>query len=112
MWAMPFAWPCSPILRGGVLASHPLLPVKPHPAYLVDTSAWAGDSGGPVSHESLRSPGGGPLVIGIVRGMRNITDTVKESRFVERKTHYPLGVSEVLHAVLARELIEQSWPSN
>jgi hypothetical protein len=44
--------------------------------------------------------------------MRNITDTVKESRFVERKTNYPLGISEVLHAVLARELIQQNWPRN
>lgn len=100
-----------PILRGGVLASHPLLPVKPHPMFLIDTNAWPGDSGGPVAHKTLRSPSGGPLVIGIVRGMRNITDTVKESRFVERKTHYPLGISEVLHAALARELIEEHWPA-
>ncbi len=100
-----------PILRGGVLASHPIVPVKPHPAFLVDTTAWPGDSGGPVIHASLRSPSGGPVVIGIVRGMRNITDTVKESRFVERKTHYPLGVSEVLHAVFARELIDEHWPA-
>lgn len=100
-----------PILRGGVLASHPLLPVKPHPAFLVDTTAWPGDSGGPVSHKSVHSPSGGPLVIGIVRGMRNITDTVKESRFVERKTHYPLGISEVLHAALARDLILEQWPN-
>ncbi len=99
-----------PILRGGVLASHPLLPVKPHPAFLVDTTAWTGDSGGPVSHASLRSPSGGPVVVGIVRGMRNITDTVKESRFVERKTHYPLGISEVLQAALAAELIRETWP--
>lgn len=99
----------SPILRGGVLASHPIVPVKPHPAFLVDTTAWPGDSGGPVSHATLRSPSGGPMVIGIVRGMRNITDTVKDSRFVERKTSYPLGISEVLHAVFAREVIEANW---
>jgi hypothetical protein len=82
-----------------------LTPIKPHPFFLVDTTAWSGDSGGPVMHASLRSPGGSPLVIGIVAGMRNITDTVKESRFVERKTHYPLGISEVLHVAFARELI-------
>ena len=99
-----------PILRSGMIASHPLLPVKPHPMYLVDTTAWPGDSGGPVIHKALRAPTGGPLVIGIIRGMRNITDTVKESRFVEKKTHYPLGISEVLHAVLARDLILEQWP--
>ncbi len=98
-----------PILRGGVLASHPIVPVKSHPAFLVDTTAWPGDSGGPVSHASLRSPSGGPVILGIVRGMRNITDTVKESRFVERRTHYPLGISEVLHAVFAREVIDANW---
>jgi len=98
-----------PVLRGGVIASHPLVPVKPHPMFLIDTTAWPGDSGGPVSHASLRSPSGGPLVIGIIRGMRNIIDTVKESRFVERKTQYPLGISEALHAAFAREVIEANW---
>ena len=34
-----------------------------------------------------------------------ITDTDKESRFVERRTNYPLGVSEILHAIFARDLI-------
>jgi hypothetical protein len=99
-----------PILRGGVLASHPLVPIKPHPAFLIDTSAWPGDSGGPVIHATLRSPNGGPLVIGIVRGMRNIVDTKKESRYVETKTTYPLGISEVLHAAFAREVICENWP--
>lgn len=94
-----------PILRGGSIASYPLVPVKSHPTFLIDTTSWTGDSGGPVIHESLRSPSGGPLVVGIVRAMRNITDTVKESRFVERRTHFPLGISEALHATLARELI-------
>ncbi len=99
-----------PILRGGVLASHPLVPVKPHPAFLVDTNAWTGDSGGAVIHGSLRSASGGPLVIGLVRGMRSIVDTAKESRFVERKTQYPLGISEVLQAALVRDLIGENWP--
>lgn len=96
-----------PVLRGGSIASFPLLPVKLHPMFIVDTTAWTGDSGGPVIHLSHRSPSGGPLVIGIVRGMRSVTDMVKDSRFVERRTHYPLGISEVLHATLLRELIDQ-----
>ncbi len=96
-----------PILRSGSIASYPLLPVKSHPMFLVDSTSWTGDSGGPVIHESMRSPSGGPLVIGFVLGMRNIVDTVKESRFVERKTRFPLDISEVLHATLARELISE-----
>ncbi len=99
-----------PILRGGVLASHPLVPVKPHAAFLVDTSTWTGDSGGAVIHEALRSPSGGPLVIGIVRGMRSVVDAAKESRFVERRTQYPLGISEVLQAALVHDLIAENWP--
>ncbi len=90
-----------------MIASFPLVPIKPYPAFLVDTTSWPGDSGGPVMHQSLRSPGEGPVMIGIVRGMRNIVDATKESRFVERRTQFPLGVSEVLHAALARQLISE-----
>ena len=94
-----------PLLRRGSIAGYPILPLKPHPMFVVDTTTWPGDSGGPVIHATLRSPSGGPLVIGIVRGMRSITDTEKESRYVERKTSYPLDIAEVLHAALLRDLI-------
>jgi hypothetical protein len=94
-----------PVLRGGSIAGYPLVPVASHPAFLVDTTSWKGDSGGPVMHATARAPGGGPLVLGIVHGMRQITDTVQESRFVQRTTHYPLGISEVLHAGFLRALI-------
>lgn len=96
-----------PIVRSGGIASYPITPVKPHPMFLVDTTSWTGDSGGPVVHQTLRSSAGDPIVLGVVRGMRNITETVRESRFVERKINYPLGITEALHAALARELIEQ-----
>jgi hypothetical protein len=96
-----------PILRAGIIASYPVVPVKPHPVLLVDVTTWPGDSGGPVIHASLRSPSGGPLVVGVVRGMRNITETIKESRFVERRIHHPLGISEVLHATMARAMLSE-----
>jgi hypothetical protein len=96
-----------PILRSGTLASYPITPVKPHPILLVDTTSWTGDSGGPVAHKSLRTLNGDPVVVGIVRGMRNITETLRESRFVERKLNYPLGITEVLQASFARDLLEQ-----
>ncbi|MDF1842822.1 MAG: trypsin-like peptidase domain-containing protein [Rubripirellula sp.] len=96
-----------PLLRHGSLASFPLIPVHPHPRFLIDTTSWSGDSGGPVMHHSLRSAEDGPLIIGVVTGMRSITDTTKESRFVERRTHYPLGITEALHATFAREIIDQ-----
>jgi hypothetical protein len=94
-----------PLLRGGSIAGFPLKPIKHHPLYLVHTSTWPGDSGGPVMHKTLRAPSGGPLVIGFVRGMRSITDKEKTSRYVESTTSYPLDIAEVLHATLVRELL-------
>ena len=98
-----------PILRAGSIASFPMVPVQPHPLFLVDTTTWTGDSGGPVMHRTLLSPDGGPLIIGIVRGMRSVTDTTRESRFVERKMHYPLGLSEVLQAALIWDFVPGEW---
>jgi hypothetical protein len=101
-----------PVLRSGSIASYPVIPFERHPVMLVDATAWPGDSGGPVMHAGLRTPEGAPLVIGVVLGMKNITDTTKESRFVERKTHYPLGLSEVLHAAFARDLVLKASRDN
>jgi hypothetical protein len=98
-----------PMLRAGSIASFPLVPVQPHPLFLVDTTTWTGDSGGPVMHQTLSAPDGGPLIIGIVRGMRSVTDTTRESRFVERRTHYPLGLSEVLQAALIWDFVPGEW---
>lgn len=98
-----------PILRGGSIASFPLVPVKPHPIFMIDTTSWTGDSGGPVMHSTSRSPSGGPMVIGIVRGMRSVTDTTRESRFVERRSRYPLGISEAIQASLVWEFVPEEW---
>ena len=94
-----------PILRGGTIASFPLRPVSAHSTFLVDMNTWKGDSGGAVAHRTVRYQDQWPLIIGVTRGMQNITDTVKESRFAERRTEYPLGVSVVGHATFARRLI-------
>ncbi|MEM1295783.1 MAG: serine protease [Verrucomicrobiota bacterium] len=91
-----------PIIRGGIIASFPLNPVRAHPDFLVDATTWSGDSGGPVIHAELRSESGGPLVIGVVRGLRNIVDTNRESRFVDRKERFPLDIAEVMQAALAK----------
>ncbi len=94
-----------PLLRGGSIASFPLAPVRPHPMFLVHTTTWPGDSGGPVMHAARRAPGGGPLVIGLVRGMRSITDKEKASRYVRTESSYPLDIAEALHAALVWELL-------
>jgi len=96
-----------PLLRTGCIASFPINPIARHPILQIDTTTWTGDSGGPVAHAKLRSPSGAPLIIGVVRSMRNITDTVSESRFVQRRTHYPLGIAEVVTTTLVRGYIEE-----
>lgn len=95
-----------PILRGGTIASHPLRPVESHATFLIDATTWKGDSGGAVAHRTLRYDDQWPLVLGITRGMQNITDTVNESRFVIRQSNYPLGIGVIGQAVFARRLIE------
>jgi len=96
------------ILRNGTIASYPLTPAKPHPIFLIDTTAWSGDSGGPIIHATQRAENGLPLVVGIVHGMRSLTDTVKDSRFTERKRHYPLGISEAMHASFLWEILPEA----
>lgn len=96
-----------PILRGGVIASYPLRPIDSHSKFLVDTNAWNGDSGGAVAHRNLRYQEDWPLIIGVVHGMQSVTENMKESRFVQRRIDYPLGISVVVHAALARRLLEK-----
>ncbi len=96
-----------PILRGGTIASYPLRPINSHATFLVDANTWKGDSGSAVAHRSIHHQEQWPLIIGVTRGMQNITDSVNESRFVLRRTDYPLGVSVVGQAAFARRLIEQ-----
>jgi hypothetical protein len=99
------------ILRGGSIASFPIVPVSANPAFLVDTTTWTGDSGGPVMHAEMRTEQGDPIVLGFVRGMRNITDTTRESRFVEKRVHYPLGIAEVTPASFLLDLIPAPEPA-
>ena len=51
-------------------------------------------------------------MIGVVRGQRNVTDTKRESRFVESRTHYPLGLSETVQAAFVWDLIPPEWHSS
>ncbi len=97
-----------PLLRGGSIASFPVLPTKGSPIFRVDTNTWTGDSGGAVmAHSSPKSSADQPFIIGIVRSMINVSDTVNESRFVQRRTDYPLGISEVIASVAVHELLQQ-----
>lgn len=94
-----------PTLRGGVVASYPLAPHNIHATFLIDMTSWSGDSGGPV--QLVDEEREQPVVVGILVGKHSITDTSKESRFVERKTFYPLDISFAVHASFARKMIEE-----
>lgn len=90
-----------PALRIGIVASFPLTPHKIHGTFLIDMTSWGGDSGGPV----ILADEAEPVVVGIVSGKHQITDSSNESRYVERKVHYPLNISFAVHASFARQLI-------
>ena len=97
-----------PALRGGFIASYPLSPHKIHPTFLIDMTSWSGDSGGPAI--LANSDQETPILIGIVVGKHQITDTKSESRYVEKKTHYPLNISFAVHASFARQMILDHKP--
>jgi hypothetical protein len=99
-----------PVLRRGVVASHPLAPVNALKTFLVDCSTFGGDSGGPVflgqraAHaDNLAKQQ--PVVVGMVLGQHRQTDKVTLP-FEERTTHHPLGLAIVVHSHFIRETIE------
>jgi hypothetical protein len=95
-----------PVVRQGVVSSHPIAPVKPHPTFLLDVTTFAGDSGGPVI---IPSPDDSkaPLVVGIVRGQHFNDERVELSRHETRIIKHPLGVAIISQADFAREAIRR-----
>jgi hypothetical protein len=93
-----------PVARQGIIASHPLSPVRQHPTYAVSFTTFAGDSGGPV----FQAEGNGSsLVIGVVVGAFRQDESMK-IEFEERTIHHPFGVGLVVQTQLVRELIEEA----
>ncbi|MGI9458264.1 MAG: trypsin-like serine peptidase [Aeoliella sp.] len=90
-----------PVVRRGIIATHPLWPVKSASTILANCQTWGGDSGAPVFaiHE------GKPVVVGLIHGMQRQTDKVT-SPFEERTIHTPLGLAIVIQAPFIREVIE------
>jgi len=95
------------IVRGGMVCSYPIKPLNLHPTFLLDVTSFSGDSGAPVMLSGTAVTGGLPEIVGIVSGQHRITETVKESKYVERQVHYPLGLSFAVHASYARTMIEE-----
>lgn len=93
-----------PVARQAMIASHPLVPIGKKHSYLLDFTAFDGDSGGPVF---VAGADGHPLVVGMVFAQFRSDETIK-SKYEERSLHYPLGLGDVLHTQFVRETIEQA----
>lgn len=89
-----------PVLRRGSIASQPHISAPKSNTFLVDVSAFGGDSGAPV----VVLDGGTPLVAGLVMGMLRESDR-SVTPFEERVTHMPLGISIVIKSQFVRQLI-------
>ena len=94
------------ILRSGVIASHPLVPVESLDHFFVDYSHFGGDSGAAV----VIDDDGEALVVGIVVAMQRQTDRIV-SPFEEKIIHRPLGLAIVVPSTLLLDLIQQ-WQSS
>lgn len=94
------------ILRSGVIASHPLVPVESLDHFFVDYSHFGGDSGAAV----VVDDDGESLVVGIVVAMQRQTDRIV-SPFEEKIIHRPLGLAIVVPSTLLLDLIQQ-WQSS
>ena len=94
-----------PVVRNGIVASFPILPTETHPTFLIDATSFSGDSGAPAVLGGMTVSGSLPEIVGFVLGKHRITETLKESKYIERKIHYPLGISYAIHASYARKMI-------
>ena len=95
--ANPAGWP---VLRRGMIATHPLSPVASVPTMLVDIRSFGGDSGGPL----FVLVDGKPHVAGVIVGMQRQTDRTV-SPFEERTVHTPLGLGIAVQADLVARVI-------
>lgn len=91
-----------PVLRRGMIASHPLSPVATVPTLLVDIRSFGGDSGAPL----FVLVGGVPYLAGVVVGLHRQTDRTV-SPIEERTVHTPLGLAIAVQGELVAGVIGQ-----
>lgn len=90
-----------PILRSGTVATYPVRPVDKQPKFMVDATAFGGDSGAPV----VLIVDGRPIVVGAVHGMLRQTNRTT-SPFEETVRHMPMDLSIITQAAFVRETID------
>ncbi|MEK7953760.1 S1 family peptidase [Luteolibacter soli] len=90
-----------PLARKAVVASFPAEPMEKHPEFIIDATAWDGDSGGPVFIDAGK---GKPQIVGLVTARINHVENITSERET-RKIETPMGLSKALAAPVILETI-------
>jgi hypothetical protein len=90
-----------PVLRKGIIATHPLAPVKSAKTILIHANTFGGDSGAPVVKDGESAA----RIVGLISGMQRQTDK-SSMPFEEHVTHTPLALAIVVQAPFIRETID------
>jgi hypothetical protein len=93
---------CFPILRGGKISSHPLLPTKETKTFQFDFTVFGGNSGGPVYLYQQSPVYGG--TVHLASEIFGIMGIVTQSYYSNQRV--PLALGAVIHASFIRELID------
>jgi hypothetical protein len=102
-----------PVLRGGLIASYPLVPTRLTKTFLLSLNTFEGDSGGPVylAEPARRDTGKGParqarLILGLVVGQHFLNE---EARLIYGTTviRHRLGLAIVVHASFIKETVDR-----
>lgn len=97
-----------PVLRRGCVSSLPLDIEEANSTFLVDFSAFGGDSGAPLMVATRSAAKASWVIGGMVQGMQRQTDKFKVP-FQETTLHYPLGLGIVVPATCVRQTIEAAF---
>ena len=94
-----------PVVRQACVASHPITPVDQQPTFMIDVTAFSGDSGGPII---IPSPDDAtqPTVMGIVLSKHFNEERVTVSRHEDKVIKHPLGIATILHAHYVKQAID------
>jgi hypothetical protein len=96
--ANPAGWP---VLRQGMIATHPLTPLAAAKTMFVDYTHFRGDSGAPV----VSCSGAKPVVVGVVIAMQQITAKTV-TPFEERTVHTSLGLAIAVQSPFIRDTVD------
>jgi hypothetical protein len=94
-----------PILRGGRIASYPLVPVETYQAFRYDVEIFRGYSGGPVYFDQVGRVYGG--VSHPQEQIQFIAGLLTRQWFADQQEQVPLKVAEVVHAHFIREIVTE-----